>query len=78
MYLKLRIIFTVLAAVCLAVIIPAGALFGKIWFFVFGGGAGAFFLAMLICKQKQEEQDPLSKIDGSADFIDEKKEETEE
>ena len=78
MYLKLRIVFTVLAALCLVVIIPAGALFGKIWFLIFGGGAVGFFLAMLICKQKQEEQDPLSKIDGGADFIDEKKEEREE
>ena len=75
MFLKLRIVFTVLAALCLVVILPAGALFGKIWFFVFGGGAGLFFLAMLICKQKQEELDPLSKIDGDADFIDKKTEE---
>ena len=66
MYLKLRILFTILAAACLAVVIPAGALFGKIWFFIFGGGAAAFFFAMLICKQKQEERNPLSKIDGEA------------
>ena len=70
MYLKLRILFTILAAICLAVIIPVGALFGKIWFFVFGGGAALFFLAMLICKQKQIEVDPLSKIDEGTDFID--------
>lgn len=69
MFLKLRIIFTILAAACLAVILPAGALFGKIWFFVFGGGAVMFFLAMLICKQKQEELDPLSKVDGQTDFL---------
>ena len=62
MFLKLRILFTILAAICLAVILPAGALFGKTWFFVFGGGAASFFLAMLICKQKQEELDPSSKI----------------
>lgn len=69
MYLKLRIIFTILAAACLAVVIPAGALFGKIWFFIFGGGAAAFFFAMLICKQKQEELDPLSKNEGETDFL---------
>ena len=69
MYLKLRIIFTILAAACLAVILPAGALFGKIWFFVFGGGAAMFFLAMLICKQKQEETNPLKKEEGEVDFI---------
>ena len=55
MFLKLRIVFTVLAALCLVVILPAGALFGKIWFLVFGGAAAVFFFAMLICKQKQEE-----------------------
>ncbi len=69
MYLKLRILFTILAAICLAVIIPAGALFGKIWFLVFGGGAAAFFFAMLICKQKQEENTPFAKEEGEADFM---------
>ena len=78
MYLKLRILFTILAAIYLVVIIPAGALFGKIWFLVFGGGAAAFFFAMLICKQKQEESNPLSKIDGAADFINQEKDEKQE
>ena len=78
MYLKLRIIFTVLAAACLAVIIPAGALFGKIWFFIFGGGAAAFFFAMLICKQKQEELDPLLKNEGETDFLNQENSEKEE
>ena len=61
MFLKLRILFTILSAVCLAVVIPAGALFGNVWFFIFGGGAGIFFLAMLLCKQKQEELEPTPK-----------------
>lgn len=74
MFLKLRIIFTILAAACLAVVIPAGALFGTIWFFIFGGGAAVFFLAMLICKQKQEALDPLSKVDNETDFMDDKQE----
>ena len=69
MYLKLRVLFTVLAALCLVVILPAGALFGKIWFLVFGGAAAVFFFAMLICKQKQEENTPLAKEEGEADFI---------
>ena len=76
MYLKLRILFTILAAACLAVLIPAGALFGWIWFIVFGGGAVMFFLAMLICKQKQEELDPLSNKEGEADFINNKNDTT--
>ena len=78
MYLKLRIIFTILAAACLAVVIPAGALFGKIWFFIFGGGAAAFFFAMLICKQKQEELDPLSKNEGETDFLNQENSEKQE
>ena len=69
MYLKLRILFTILSALCLALIIPIGALFDWIWFIILGGGAAMFFLAMLICKQKQEELDPLSKDDGETDFI---------
>ena len=69
MYLKLRILFTILAALCLVVIIPAGALFGKIWFLIFGGAAAVFFFTMLICKQKQEENTPLAKEEGEADFI---------
>ena len=69
MFLKLRILFTVLAAICLAVVIPAGAMFGGVWFFIFGGGALMFFLAMLICKQKQNEADPLSKEVDDADFL---------
>ena len=69
MFLKLRILFTILSAICLAVIIPAGALFGTVWFFVFGGGAAVFFLAMLLCKQSQEEQEPLKKEEGEADFL---------
>ena len=78
MYLKLRILFTVLAALCLVVILPAGALFGKIWFLVFGGAAAVFFFAMLICKQKQEELDPLSKNDGETDFLNQENSEKEE
>ena len=58
MYLKLRIIFTILSALCLAVILPATALGGLTYLVLFGGGALAFFLAMLICKQKQEELEP--------------------
>lgn len=74
MYLKLRILFTILAAICLAVVLPAGVMFGQIYFFIFGGGALAFFLAMLICKQKQEELDPTSKIESDTDFVDKKEE----
>ena len=63
MFLKLRILFTILSAICLALILPAMAMGGWTYLSIFGGGAVVFFLAMLICKQKQEELDPSSKIE---------------
>ncbi len=57
MYLKLRIIFTILAALCLVAIIPAGFLGGFPWFGVFAGGALLFFALMLLCKQSQLKQE---------------------
>ena len=75
MYLKLRIIFTILSVICLAVIITAAVWLGPIWLGVFGGGAALFFVAMLLCKQAQESADPLHKED-EADFITPKQEET--
>lgn len=77
MYLKLRIIFTILSAICLAVLLPAAVWLGWIWLGVFGGGAAVFFIAMLLCKQAQEKADPLHKEDG-ADFIPSKPEEKDE
>ena len=63
MFLKLRILFTILSAICLALILPAMAMGGWTYLSIFGGGAVIFFLAMLICKQKQEELAPSSKIE---------------
>ncbi len=73
MYLKLRIIFTILSAICLAVVIPAAVWFGWLWLGIFGGGAAVFFIAMLLCKQAQDKADPLHKED-EADFISSKPE----
>jgi hypothetical protein len=64
MYLKLRILFTVLSAICLVFILPALAWGGLLYLGLLGGGAFMFYLAMLICKQKQEELDPSSIIDN--------------
>ena len=77
MYLKLRIIFTILSALCLAVVIPMTAFLGWAWLGVFGGGAAVFFFAMLICKQAQENADPLHKED-EADFIPKTQDNTQE
>ncbi len=58
MYKIFRIIFTVLSAVCIAFVIPVGMLFDLTWACIVGLGAGVFFLAMLLCKQAQEQKEP--------------------
>lgn len=57
MYLKLRILFTVLAALCLASAIPVGIFFGFGWAGLCGFCALLFFGVMLLCKQSQEMQE---------------------
>ena len=57
MFLKLRVIFTILSAICLAFAITAGAIWGFTWTIILGLGALFFFLLMLVFKQKQEEQE---------------------
>ncbi len=54
---QLRIIFTILCALCLLAIAPLGMLFGLEAFLVCGVAAGFFFLLMLLCKQRQEIQE---------------------
>lgn len=50
----LRIIFTILAAICIAALIPLGALLGWAWVGYCFFGALLFFGLMLLCKQSQE------------------------
>jgi succinate-acetate transporter protein len=57
MFLKLRIIFTVLAAVCLTLVLPIGAFGGLIGAIAAAAAAGVFFLLMLIFKQEQEKRE---------------------
>ena len=54
----LRIIFTILSAVCLAALLPAGTFGGMPYVFVCAGGAGLFFLLMLLCKKIQDKKQP--------------------
>ena len=54
MYKNLRIVFTILSAICLAVAIPLGIAFDFPGILCAAIGAGIFFLLMLICKQSQE------------------------
>ena len=68
--LILRIIFTVLSAVCLGALIPI-ATFGWQYAVLCGVCAFFFFLLMLICKQSQEfkEAKKQEKNGDSPDFI---------
>ena len=52
--LYLRIIFTILSALCIAALIPLGALFGWAWVGYCFLGALLFFVLMLLCKQSQD------------------------
>ena len=54
--LYLRIIFTILSALCIAALIPLGALFGWAWVGYCFLGALLFFVLMLLCKQTQDIQ----------------------
>ena len=53
----LRIIFTAVSALCVAAVIPVGVAWGWPIGLGFVIGALLFFGLMLLCKQKQEEQD---------------------
>lgn len=57
MALKLRVLFTILSALCLVAIVPAAIFGGLVWFGVFGAGALLFFLLMLIFKQNHEAEE---------------------
>ncbi|MBQ7770077.1 MAG: hypothetical protein IJ373_02705 [Clostridia bacterium] len=54
MYKNLRIIFTILSAICLAAAIPLGIFFDFVGIISAALGAGIFFVLMLLCKQSQE------------------------
>ena len=58
MFLKLRIILTILSAICAALVLPLGTWFGLLWAIIAAVSAGIFFLIMLICKQEQEKREP--------------------
>ena len=57
MFLKLRVFFTILSAICLGLTLPLGAMLHYIWAVVMGLGALLFFLLMLIFKQEQEKKE---------------------
>ena len=53
----LRIIFTILCAICLAVAMPLGTFFDWLWALPCLLLAGIFFMLMWICKGAQENQE---------------------
>ena len=63
MALKLRVLFTILSALCLVAIVPGAIFGGLVWFGVFGASALLFFLLMLIFKQSHEEQESAKKAE---------------
>ena len=57
MFLKLRVLFTILSAICLGTAITAGFLWGAIWAIILGLGALLFYLLMRLFKQCQENEE---------------------
>lgn len=53
MYLKFRIIFTILSVLCVAALLPVGSFFGLGWAGLCAVLALLFFGLMMLCKQNQ-------------------------
>ena len=58
----LRILFTILSAICIAAVLPLGAFLGFTWAIALGLLAFFFYLLMLYCKKIQEENEPPEEI----------------
>ena len=69
MFLKLRVIFTVLSAICLAAVIPVGTFWDFVPAILCAFAAGVFFLLMLFFKNKQEKQENPTQNQDEADFF---------
>ena len=54
----LRIIFTILSALCLAVLLPAGTFGGMPYFLACAGASIVFFLLVLLCKKIETNKEP--------------------
>lgn len=62
MYLKLRILFAILSAICVGVAIPVGIVLGLTGVLICAGLAFAFYLMMLTFKDKHESLNPSQPI----------------
>ena len=63
MYLTLRILFTILSAICVAIAIPAGVWFNFTATVVCAALAFVFYLVMLTFKLKHESLNPSEKVE---------------
>ena len=65
----LRILFTILSAICVAGVLPLGAFLGFTWAIALGLSAFLFYLLMLHCKQSQEKNEPKTEetVENDAD-----------
>lgn len=57
MFLKLRVLCTILSAICLGFALTAWLIWGPIWLAILGLGALLFFLLMRLFKDCQERQE---------------------
>ena len=57
MFKNLRITFTILAAICLAAILPVSAFWSWVGVVICAVGAGFFYVLMLMCKDAQEKRE---------------------
>lgn len=69
MFYKLRILFTVLSALCLVALLPMGTFFGLSAFIPTALLAAIFFFLMLFCKQEQEKREPKQEDEDSKEQI---------
>ncbi len=74
MYKKLRIACTIISALFLAAIMPAGSIWDWKGFLFCGLGAGLFFLFMLIFKQCQQDKEEKRATESFDENITEKNE----
>lgn len=65
---NLRIAFTFVSAVFIAAVIPLGALYSWTYAGICAVGAFLFYGLMLLCKQKQEENDKRARYDDLSAF----------
>ena len=75
MFYKLRIIFTILSAICLTALLPIGTFWGLAGFIPVALLAAIFFVLMLLCKQEQEKREPKPEEDVTQEENSSKKDE---